>query len=168
MSSLLFLTNDDFYLTNGQKGKILCHDIKGFAFILFYSTQCVYCQNLIPIFKCLPDLVVGCHFGMINVSNNRAVIEKARDSITPITYVPYMILYINGKPFMRYDGPNEENSIRQFIMEVSQKIQDSNNNKFVENQIMSKSEIPEYTIGKPLYGDDERSYLEYNCAYTKN
>ena len=50
MSGLLFLNSDDFNVLNGEKGKILSTEIKGFSLILFYSTQCEYCKKLIPIF----------------------------------------------------------------------------------------------------------------------
>ena len=51
MSGLLFLTTDDFQLVQGTKNKIMTHNTRGFSLILFYSTQCVHCKDLIPIFK---------------------------------------------------------------------------------------------------------------------
>ena len=68
MSGLLFLAIEDFVLSKGTKGNILCTSIPGFSLILYYSTQCPHCQTLIPIFKKLPGSINGCQFGIINIS----------------------------------------------------------------------------------------------------
>ena len=157
MSSLLFLSTDDFGLTKGEKGDVLYHEIRGFSLILFYSTQCVYCQKLIPIFKRLPDIVNGCQFGMINVSMNKSLIGMSMSSHTPIKYVPLLILYINGRPYMRYEGPPEENDIRRFILEVSSAVQESGFAK-----VTKEKGIPAYTVGTPLCGESDVCYLEFD------
>lgn len=167
MSGLLFLTSEDFNINKGTKGDILCHSIPGFSLILFYSTQCVHCKTLIPIFKKLPGTIGGCQFGMINVSTNKQCVNMSKDTIAPITYVPYILLYINGRPTLKYAGPHDQNEISRFIIEVSQKIQ--NKQKFSENVTEDPrgKTIPAYCIGKPLYGDENVCYLEFDEAYGK-
>lgn len=157
MSSLLFLTTDDFIVNQNEKGPVLCHEIKGYSLILFYSTQCVYCQQFIPVFKRLPDVLNGCQFGMINVSMNKTLINIAKQTITPITYVPLLILYINGVPYMRYDGPAEENEIRRFILEISNVVHESGG---FTKAIKAKG-IPDFTIGIPKC-EDGVCYLEFD------
>jgi thiol-disulfide isomerase/thioredoxin len=166
MSGLLFLTNEDFGITKGTKGPILSNNIKGLSLILFYSTQCNYCQNFIPIFKRLPGTINGCQFGMINVSQNRQTTELSKQTVAPITYVPYIILYVNGKPYMRYDGPQDINEIKRFVVEVANTIQ--NREKFVSNEKIkeNKKGIPSYSIGIP-YCEDGVCYLEFDEAYQK-
>ncbi len=166
MSGLLFLGNDDFYVSKGSKGPILCNSISGFSLILFYSTQCPHCQILIPIFKKLPGTIGGCQFGMVNVSTNKQCIKMSKDTIAPITYVPYLVLYIGGKPFMRYSGPHDIGEIRRFVIEVAQKV--NNKQKFTSESAAAKEEkhnIPGYTIGHPLVGEDNITYLNFNDAY---
>lgn len=169
MSGLLFLSSNDFEVIRGTKGNIMCHSIPGFSLILFYSNQCEHCNTLLPIFRKLPGTVGGCQFGMINVSLNKDCIKKARDTIAPITYVPYILLYINGKPFMKYQGPYDSNEIKKFVIAVAEKVQ--NKQKFSMPQANIKDDgksIPAYTIGHPLYGQDERvCYLEFDNAYSK-
>lgn len=167
MSGLLFLTSDDFNISKGTKGNILCHSIPGFSLVLFYSTQCEHCKELIPIFKKLPGTIGGCQFGMINVSSNKNCIRMSKETIVPITYVPYIILYINGRPFMRYQGPYDSGEIRKFVLEVSQNV--ANKQKFSSEKVKEDPHggIPEYTIGKPLYGDQKVCYLEFDNAYQK-
>jgi thioredoxin-like negative regulator of GroEL len=168
MSGLLFLSSEDFKLIKGTKGNIMCTSLPGISLILFYSTQCSHCQSLIPIFKTLPGTVSGCQFGMINVSHNKNCVIMSRDTIAPIKVVPYIILYAHGKPYMRYQGPQDVKEIARFILEVSKNIQNkqpiSNDNKNIKT---SKNSIPAYTVGKPLYGLDNECYLEFDNAYTK-
>lgn len=170
MSGLLFLSSEDFRVEQGANGNILCNQINGFSLILFYSTKCVHCHTLTPIFKGLPGSVGGCQFGMINVSFNKRCVQMSQQTITPITYVPYIILYIQGKPFMKYNGPYEAKEIRRFIVEVAEKIQTKQ--QFESQNVKhngKKNRIPEYTIGKPLYGcRDDVCYLEFEEAYKSN
>lgn len=167
MSGLLFLSSDDFNVSKGAKGNILCHSIKGISLILFYSVQCKHCTTLIPIFKKLPGSIEGCQFGMINVSSNKRCVSMSKDTISPITYVPNCILYINGNPFMRYNGPHDGNEIRRFVIEVAAKIK--NKQQFSTEKVKEENNnIPAYTIGQPLYGQhSEVCYLEFDEAYSK-
>jgi len=167
MSGLLFLSSDDFTINRGNKGNILCHGIPGFSLILFYSTQCIHCQTLIPIFKQLPGTIGGCQFGMINVSANKKCVRMAKNTIAPIKYVPYIVLYIQGKPFMRYNGPHEGSEIRRFVIEVANKVQSKQ--RFTSERVKEEDKgIPAYTIGHPLCGpDDKVCYLNFDDAYTE-
>ena len=166
MSGLLFLQSADFAVQNGVKGDILCNSIRGISLILFYSTKCEHCQTLIPIFKRLPGTIGGCQFGMINVTMERDVVRMSSQTIAPIKYVPLVILFVNGKPFIRYDGPHDENEIRKFLVEVTSKLQTKD--KFSSDRVKegkTDKEIPAYTVGHPLYGQDNVSYLEFEEAY---
>jgi thiol-disulfide isomerase/thioredoxin len=171
MSGLLFLSSDDFSVVKGSKGDILCHGIPGFSLILFYSTQCVHCQTLIPIFKKLPGTIGGCQFGMINVSSNKTCVKMSKDTITPINYVPYIVLYIQGKPFMRYNGPHDGAEIKRFIIEIANNVQSkqqftSENEKNEKNEKDDKKGIPDYSSGIPLCGQNNNvCYLQFDEAY---
>lgn len=163
MSSLLFLSNEDFSLKKSENGVMLGHGIRGFSLVLFYATNCIHCPRVIPLFKRLPSLVNGCQFAMVNVSSNRALVQKARETITPIAYVPLIILYVNGMPYIRYDGPSDEQEIKTFILEMANHIQETGFS--AAPGIRKGRSIPSYTIGLPLLGEDNRSYLEYDEAY---
>lgn len=173
MSGLLFLSSDDFNVQQGQRGKILCTQIKGFSVILFYSVQCDHCQTLIPIFKTLPQYFAGFQFGMINISNNKNVIMMAKDTIAPITYVPYVLFFVDGKPFMQYSGPYELSEIRRFITEVANDVkskakffeQKPNGQQSGQASVTAGNKIPEYAIGIPKCKDNV-CYLEFDKAYS--
>jgi thiol-disulfide isomerase/thioredoxin len=165
--SLLFLGNEDFTISKGAKGPILCNFIPNYSLILFYSTKCPHCQILIPIFKKLPGTINGCQFGMVNVSSNKKMIDMSKETILPITYVPLIILYVNSKPYMIYKGANDINEIKRFIIEISQKI--NNKQKFALSQTVRNEQIPQkkstpFSEGIPLYGSNDSpvSYLLYD------
>ena len=166
MSGLLFLTSDDFNVQNGTKGKILCNTIPGFSLILFYSNQCQHCKNLIPIFKSMPGSVGGCQFGLLNVGTNMACIRLSKQTVTEIKYVPLIILYFNGRPFMRYAGSYDRDEIAKFVVSMSKRVQ--NKQKFTNDPNVKedpRGSIPAYTIGHPLCGDEDVCYLEFEKAY---
>ena len=168
MSGLLFLSSDDFILSKGTKGNILCTSIPGFSLILFYSTQCPHCHNVLPIFKRLPGSINGCQFGILNVSTNKSCVKLSKDTIAPILYVPQIILYINGRPYMRfnYQGPNLEQEIKRFVIEVAEKVQSKqkfSSEKVVQSEI--RGHIPAFCIGIPKTDDLEICYLQYDEAY---
>lgn len=165
MSGLLFLTDDNFSLANTSKGDVLGISTRAITLVLFYSTQCPYCEPFIHIFKKMPGTVSGCQFGMINISTNRSVVEKSKNTIMPLTYVPYIVLYNNGQPIMSYDGPPSEQELQNFIMSIVE----TNHAKqqFVPDRRSEPAEppsaIPAYTIGIPK--NTEKCYFSWDTAY---
>ena len=171
---ILFLTNHDFKIQKTTEQISLCTNIPGFSLLYFYSTQCVYCQKMIPLYKKLPSMVQGCQFGMINISNNKQLVYRSQPTTTALKYVPYIVLYVHGKPFMRYDGPHKLNEIRRFILEVhndlkhKQRFSQKKDRKQASIVTKKKRGIPAYTIGNPLYGcEQDVCYLEFVKAYKK-
>lgn len=129
MSGILYLTADDFVVRKGEKGNLLClnYDARGYglSLVLFYSNECQHCNRLLVQYKQLPYNINGCQFTMINVNRveNRRVVSMSNQTIVPITYVPDIILYVNGLPYMRYDGNHDIHSIKAFILDIHQQLQ---------------------------------------------
>ena len=168
MTGLIFFCSEDFNIKAGNKGNLLCNNIPGISLCLFYSTQCSYCQQLIPEYKKLPGSISGCHFGMINVSKQKSILHVSKNCLTPIQYVPLIILYANGTPLARYDGPNEIEEIKKFVIDISQKLHNDFNEENGENGSGSEgldSGIPEYSIGRPIEGKMKVCYLDFDEAY---
>ena len=169
MSKLLFLSKEDFKVQQGPNGPIMCSRVKGFSLILFYSRSCVHCHSFIPIFKKIPAALNGCQFGMVNVSNNLELIKLAETTISKISFVPFILLYINGKPFIQYKGPRTKEGVTKFIVEVSSKI----NNKQYFSSIQKKQKedkknrdktVP-YSMYRPCGEAGGVCYLTYDKAY---
>lgn len=169
MSSLLFLTSADFTLGRSVDGQVMCIPIHGFSLILFYSEKCKHCKTLLPIFRRLPETVGGCQFGMVNVNTNKKCIAMSKQTINPLEYVPYIVLYFNGKPCSIYKGPHDSSIISRFIVEMAKNIKgkQSSNTGTIGNGVLTKqkNKIPAYTIGTPLCGEGDVCYLEFDTAY---
>lgn len=176
MSGLLFLQSGDFNPQQTAKGgTLVCHSIRGLSLILMYATKCEYCRNLIPIFKRLPGTIGGCQFGMVNIENERELVRMSIESVVPIGYVPLLILFVDGRPFIRYDGAHDENEIRNFLMDVTARLQAKQ--KFSRDRDTNAGKpstpghrdhgrsIPAFTVGYPLYGEDDDWYKEFEEAY---
>ena len=188
---IYFFNNDDFVVKENMKGKLLgfSGESKGLYLVLFYSKECPHCDKLLAEFKQLPNLINGCKFVMVNINKNPGIIEKSKTTISPITYVPDVILYVNGLPYIRYDGPSEMELIKNFILDIYQKLQktsffNENNNtttqsinqnaqhqeqQQMQQQAQPIEEIPSYSIGKPVCGNAKdaygKCYLEFDNAY---
>jgi thioredoxin-like negative regulator of GroEL len=163
MNGLLFLSSDDFYISDDQNEKLLSsHCNQDLLLVLFYSTQCAHCQKALPVFRQLPQVVHGCTFGMINVSTNARVVHMSRSTILPIQYVPLVILYVNGQPFYKYKGALTVPDIQKFIVQMSQMLESKQ--QFVKPPEKPGKRIPEFSIGIP-YCDEDVCYLDFDEAY---
>lgn len=153
MSGLLNLTGNDFSLGKGQKGSLLYNNIRHYSAVLFYATTCDFCKPYIEIFKKLPGNVAGCTFAITNIQSNMNIVQMAKQTISPIEFVPLIIYYVDGRPFMKYKGDAHCKQIVQFIVDVTEKLSSNAKSKFYEDKINKQQEdenrIPEYTIGKP-------------------
>ena len=63
----------------------------------------------------------------------------SRNSIAPITVVPYVILYVNGKPYMRYQGPQDIKEIARFIIDISKSLSGKTKNLKLSNKLFFKN-----------------------------
>jgi hypothetical protein len=87
---------------------------------------------------------------------------------------------------MRYDGPGEIENIKEFIVDIYQKLQKTSflqnqngqhQSSTTENEIQTttsshaeiEDEIPAYSVGKPLCGTSKdaygKCYLDFDDAY---
>jgi hypothetical protein len=172
MSSLLYLSSDDFNIEKGTKGNILCNNIQGFSLVLFFSNSCAYCKDYNATFKRLPGTLPGCQFGLLNISTNMECYAKSQQTITPLKVVPYIVLYVDGKPYVRYTGSPSDREIQKFIIDMSNQIQGGKqfvNNKNPNITKESNGMMVYGGYGKAYQGDKNLQvcYLEYELAYNK-
>lgn len=137
-SGLFFLTDREFSLQPSSQNLVgaiqgqgqsvrqydLAHRIPGVCVVFFYSISCPVCKPLFQEFKTLPGKVHGVNFAVANVSaNNMRIQQMAEASTTPIRYVPYIVVYVNGKFYLEYRGPKKIDSIARAAYEIAAKIQ---------------------------------------------
>jgi thioredoxin-like negative regulator of GroEL len=111
-----FLENNHFDVSSN--GELSC-GLKGYTLVLFYSTKCQHCGDMIKKFEELNDTVNGCSFAQVNLDTNKPLIAKINKSNIKLTYVPFVVLFANGKPYMIYSGPVSTTELRRFILEVT-------------------------------------------------
>lgn len=123
MSAIKYLSSNDFYVDNGTNGYVLCcKEAKDISLVLFYSNSCTHCNDFMPVFKQASIENPNCTFCLINVSNNVQVIEMSNLTIAPLKYVPYVIFYINQRPYVRYDGLTNLNQLNMFLQKLMSQI----------------------------------------------
>ena len=135
MAGLLNLTANDFSLGKGQKGSLLYNNIRHYSVVLFYATTCEYCKPYLQIFKKLPGNVAGCTFGITNIQSNMSIVALSRQTISPIDFVPLIIYYVDGRPFMKYNGEADGTQIVEFIVDVTEKLGANTKSKFYEDRV---------------------------------
>ena len=101
-----YLKTQDFYIDNGKKGKVLCTTQKDIVFCFFHldGNQCENCKEMVPEFLKLPNLVPQINYALVDLSKYPEIAKKTAVTIAPIKYVPYLIVFVNNRPFLRYDG----------------------------------------------------------------
>lgn len=122
-SPVIYFDGKDFETRTYNNKKIFCLKVDGLVLVYYYSPQCKYCINFTPFFQSLATrLVSTVKFGIVNCKNIMDTINQSLDSTTPISEVPYIMLYSNGWPVERYMGPADIESIKNFIILVREKI----------------------------------------------
>lgn len=165
-TTIVYLDDNDFSIKEGKHGPVLCHNITGFSLVMFYSPRCKHSESLLPVFKGLPSSIGGCKCILVNVSQFSNIVRKSRATIDPIEHVPYIILYVDGRPWMRYDGPHTESDIRTFVFKIEKTF--DRKRKFATSQPIvtpdTSKDIPEYSLGIPK-SRSQSKYLAWDSAY---
>jgi hypothetical protein len=173
-NNIIFLSSNDFFVGEGSKGKVLCTNVKDLILVMFHAdlNKCKYCEEALPEFKQLPLAISSCRFALVNLNRNLEIVKMANETIAPFSYVPYMILYVNGRPFIRYDGDRNVKDMADFVIEVIARLKTNTNNNFANapvKKVKQENEIPPYTIAIPysVVCDDDAGvcYLKYDEAY---
>lgn len=170
MNSVVFLSEEDFSIQPAKKGGyVLCNNIPGVSLVLFFSQQCPHCSDVYPHFSTLPRIIPGCRFALLNISNNVGVAHMSNKTIAPITHVPFIILYVNGRPAMKYNGEKSLRGISNFVNEVMSRLQVKKSFTSTSKVDSLTDEIPEYASGIPfnLVCEGEQCYLTFSEAYNK-
>ncbi len=117
------LVRDHFYLDDGKKGKLLCTTQKDLLFVFFYKgSGCDSCKTMMPAFQQLSKYVPEVKYAIVNVDEQKDVIRQSLKTISPIKYVPYLIIFANSKPFLRYDGGKDLKDMVDFLKDLLQRI----------------------------------------------
>jgi len=117
--SINFLSAENFVVM-GTKQKILGINAPGNVLVFFKMQKDNNCAEFEPVFASLARKEKRVSFAVLNISENREVVISSRETNTPITAVPVIILYINGRPHAKFNGTKNIPSIQNFITKALQ------------------------------------------------
>lgn len=155
---LLILDEEDFELLEAGKVTHLVHTLDSkYSIVMFYTNECDQCRIIKPIllsFVGNPTIQIC----MVNVydPDSTKLIQLSQKTTTPLQHVPFIVFYINGTPFKKFDGDYNHSDFQKFVKNVMVEASKIKDTKEI-------SEIPPYTIGKP--NSAKVCYLTYQKAY---
>ena len=163
----MYLTPTDFTIQNGELVKI---NDQGYTFVFFYTSNCIWCKEIAPIFLSISNLINGVNFAYMDVSlENWKIRDMSLRTNSHIDYVPLFILYVNGRKKAQFfqDEENVQNNfskMQNFIMYNTQQQQSTRIRGAFNHE---NSEIPPYSIGIPGNLASRKVCKIYNNAYMK-
>ena len=134
MSRVQQLSSNNFNVTQRNSKSYLNVNIQDIVLIFFKMDNCEGCKAFEPIFHHLSKEEKSIEFANINISNNRNVASLSRQTTTPITSVPYLLLFFNGVPYAKYNGKRNIQNLKSFINKIVPTLASNNrNNRFMPN-----------------------------------
>jgi glutaredoxin len=165
----MFLTPNDFEIKNGN---LICK-MNGFVFAFFISRECSFCEDVKPAFNRLTQIIDGCQFAYIDVDQNQQqIVRMSYQTNNKITYVPLLLLFINGQNVGQYfpDEENPENNLQKmttFILSHTPQ-QSQSQSQSQPQQHQQSTDIPPYSIGIPgNMATRKVCYVHFDNAYKK-
>lgn len=144
------LFDDNFKLVLSSSGKkLLCTEINNISLILFYAHDSANSKSLIELFRVLDEQLEGndLSLGMCNLRRCTATLKLSRESTTVFASVPYILCYVNGKPFKKYEGEQSVRELSKFIQQVHSDVARFKNGQTTLQKDEAVEELP--TSGIP-------------------
>jgi thiol-disulfide isomerase/thioredoxin len=164
----MFINSREFVLKDRDLVKRNDH---GFTFVFFFTPDCVYCDDVKPAFIHLSKVIKGCNFFFCDVSDGYLPAISAQ-SKTPITYVPFVLLFANGQIIGQF-FPDEDNPanntarmsafIKTTTDQYVQRISGAGSKQTPEPE----PDRPPYAFGIPYNRSSRRVCKLYSDAYTQ-
>lgn len=103
---MLELTPADFKIIKTPKGDLVEYLNKKLFVVLFFKDEenKKYSDEYKRVFAEIEETEFECSFATFNVDKYPEQLELASKTKTPINYVPYVVIYAQGRPYMSYSG----------------------------------------------------------------
>jgi len=134
----------------GRQIKTLNINMPGNVLVFFKMDSCGNCRDVQPVFYQLAGIEKNISYAIVNLTHNRGIVNMSRATTTPITAVPFLILYIGGSPRAIYRGKKTIPNMRSFINKALSTIpQDS-----LQQQTQVQPFMPQQSQGRGggMYG----------------
>jgi hypothetical protein len=167
--ALSIVDHTHFNLQRVGEKLTMCTKIPGISMILFWTKDCEFCGELKDIIKELPNRVPNMKFGTCNIGisargQDGNVVDKpvhrmCMGSTTPINHVPFMISYINNKPYKIYEGERTMSHVIKFVSSILADVQRG------PSKAKTQDDGAIETYGAIPKGRAKRCYLTVESAY---
>lgn len=115
------LTDQDYRVIELPDGrKRLTIGVRGPTLVYYYSRVCEGCKKFTPEYiQHVAPRAQQVNIAMCNPRlNNDTVARMSQGTNTPIQYVPYFVLYIDGMPIMEYNLEKSASAILKFLEDI--------------------------------------------------
>ena len=132
MSQIQQLTTSSFTIFEHQdasKTRILVISVKEPAIVLYYSTNCPYCQMFWSVFEQIAKNVPRFRYCALNADKYKNVAISSLTTTTPIRSVPYIVTYNNGKAMSVYTGSKKYDDFLDFLKDHSKRLEKQSFNR---------------------------------------
>jgi hypothetical protein len=148
--TIIQLHAESFKKMKGNRGFVLgIPGMQHLTLIMFYSVQCTYCEQAFPELDKLAKFVeennLPIQIAVCDILKNKKVIEESADTVDPIKFVPYMPIYMNEKPYLRYNGKKTAEDMLNYLIEVLKRV--DTRQKFVQHK---EEEEPKATASEGI------------------
>lgn len=122
-SRLMAMGKEHFQTKETLNGTMLITpQISSPTFILFYTTTCGVCKQVLPLYDQLAKLMPY-RFAICNVQQNPDILQMSEQTIRPIRHVPLLFLYAKGYPYVVYSDTWAPEKLQNFLRTTWEKAQ---------------------------------------------
>jgi len=107
--------SDQHFKVAGQQKKNLILNVSNPTLVFFKTQECSACSNFEPIFNALSNSEKRVMFAILNLTQFKQIAKMSQVTTTPISTVPFLLLYFGGKPISRFTGKKDAQSLSSFI-----------------------------------------------------
>jgi len=112
------LSTQNFHIVGNQR-QSLNINYGGNVLVFFKLQGCQGCAAFEPIFHQLSNEDRRVSYGILDLTYNRDIVQLSRSTTTPIQKVPHLILYSEGRPYARFKGEKNIQSLKNFISDAT-------------------------------------------------
>ena len=85
------------------------------SMLIFFRMQCENCAAFDPVFRELAKKDTRVQYGILDIDVHTQVGQWSLQTSTPIKAVPFLVLYVNGRPHAKFGGTKNVASISSFL-----------------------------------------------------
>lgn len=165
--SIQSLQSGNFVLDAANKLKL--KNIAGISLVCFKLDNSESNGFIASAFTPLSKSFTSVKFLILNIDQNRQVVTMAKNTATPITTAPLLILYHDGNPHARFAGSPNIQSVAEFLKQILGKLTQAQAPVVPQNMYgAGMNRQAQYATGSKTYVPDIGSQTQSFKGVIKN